>query len=145
VHFIIIVSAAKEREKTQKAARVRLTQDASSSKSGSPVSTPKKQTKKGGLGSPKYSGTSTPTRGELDQRFLDFSALNLKVEDNVEEVDEDEQLLQVPFAREKLLEEVSKKLQAVRDDEKKGISLVVVGKPYYILLFGYAKSHPRSR
>jgi hypothetical protein len=121
-----LFSAAKEREKAQKVAHKRQIQEApKSSRSGSPLSTPKKATKKLGIGSPKYSGASTPTPGETDQRLLDFSALNLKVENFGEPmVEEQQELPKMTFAREKLLEEVSKTLRA---DGKSGISLVVVG------------------
>lgn len=56
--------------------------------------------------------------------MLDFSALNLNVEDPRVE---DMEVPKVTFGREKLLEEVNKKLRAVGDKEKKGISLVIVG------------------
>jgi hypothetical protein len=121
-----LFSAAKEREKAQKVAHKRQIQESpTSSRSGSPLSTPKKAIKKLGIGSPKYSGASTPIPGETDQRLLDFTALNLNVEDFGEQTAEEQQELpKVTFAREKLLEEVSKTLRA---DGKSGISLVVVG------------------
>lgn len=56
--------------------------------------------------------------------MLDFSALNLNVEDPRVE---DMEVPKATFGREKLLEEVNKKLRAVGDKEKKGISLVIVG------------------
>jgi elongation factor 1 alpha-like protein len=59
--------------------------------------------------------------------------MNLKAEDNLEMVDGELQLPRVTLAREKLLEEVSKKLQAVVQGEKKSISLVAVGKPYHLI------------
>lgn len=60
-----------------------------------------------------------------DQRMLDFSALNLNVEEP--QLVEDTDVPKVTFGREKLLEEVNKKLKAVGENEKKGVSLVIVG------------------
>lgn len=127
---MLLPLAARELEKTQKIAQQqkRLQDAGASSRSGSPLSTPKKTTKKLGVGSPKYSGASTPVRGDPnDQRMLDFSALNLHVDDGGEQASEE--VPKIKFAREKLLEEVSKKLKAIGENEKKGVSLVVIGEP----------------
>jgi hypothetical protein len=57
---------------------------------------------------------------------LDFSALNLQIDDGGGEQASGE-VPTIKFAREKLLEEVSKKLKAIGENEKKGVSLVVIG------------------
>lgn len=74
------------------------------------------------------SGTSTPgastPRGGTDIRQLDLSALNLTTQ---ESVPAEEPPPKITIAREKVLEEAKKMLEG--KDEKKGVSLVVIGEP----------------
>lgn len=132
-----VPSAAKEREKAQKAAAQRkasLTPSTSgyntpTFRAMSPIGTPTKSSKKGGAGS-RRSGANTPARtnsGGLDQMLLDLSAANLqpREEDSptVEELSP-----RVAIEREKLLEQVRKELQVPGHGARKGVSLVVIGK-----------------
>ncbi|KAF4602370.1 Hsp70 suppressor, GTPase facilitates ribosomal subunit dissociation [Pleurotus pulmonarius] len=93
---------------------------AQASRAGSPAKGPRK-----GVGTPrKTSGTSTPLRGAgVDQRQLDLSGLNLGPKDDTPSVAEEPP--KMSFAREKLLEEAKKALDA--ENVKKGVSLVVIG------------------
>jgi elongation factor 1 alpha-like protein len=89
------------------------------------MSTPNTPTqKKGGLLS-KKSGSSTPVRG-VDPRYLDLSALNLTPQDeNNDAVGEEPP--KMSFAREKLIEEARRVIEANNQNQKKGVSLVVIG------------------
>ena len=74
------------------------------------------------------SGTSTPVprragMEKTDQQLLDFTGLNLQVEE-LHMVEEE--IPKVTLAQEKLLEEVAKVLQTGVDG-KKGVNLVVIG------------------
>ncbi|RDB20476.1 HBS1-like protein [Hypsizygus marmoreus] len=112
---------AKEREKAQKRALGSVT--APSSRPSSAVSTPTK--KKPGPAVKKHSGSLTPARGPVDQKHLDLSALNLTRDDNGGDAIEEPPKLS--FAREKLLEEAKRALDAEEENQKRGISLIVVG------------------
>lgn len=83
--------------------------------------TPKKSAAKLMKSGASTPGTSTPTRGGTDIRQLDLSALNLTTEAPVME----EPPPKITIAREKVLEEARKMLEG--KDEKKGVSLVVIG------------------
>lgn len=122
-------TAATEREKAKKKAAQ---QSAQNSRVGTPTTTPKRKktsgTSSGGIGSPLMSGASTPVprragMEKTDQQLLDFTGLNLQVEE-LQIVEEE--IPRVTLAREKLLEEVAKVLQTGVDG-KKGVSLVVIG------------------
>ena len=121
-------TAAAEREKAKKVAQ----QSAQNSRVGTPTATPKRKkaggTSSGGIVSPLMSGASTPVprragMEKTDQQLLDFTGLNLQVEE-LQIVEEE--IPKVTLAREKLLEEVAKVLQTGVDG-KKGVNLVVIG------------------
>ena len=123
------VTAAAEREKAKKKAAQ---QSAQNSRVGTPTTTPKRKktsgSGSGGIGSPLMSGASTPVPRRVgmekpDQQMLDFTGLNLQVEE-LQIVEEE--IPKVTLAREKLLEEVAKTLQTGVDG-KKGVNLVVIG------------------
>ena len=123
----IIILAAKEREKAQKLATQKRIAEASStatSRTASPTGTPLKGPK--GLKKSKP-GTSTPLRvptRSVDQGQFDISALNLG------EKDEDSVFEEPPktsIAKEKVLEEAKKSLDAEVKGGRKGVSLVVIG------------------
>lgn len=123
----IIILAAKEREKAQKLATQKRIAEASStatSRTASPTGTPLRGPK--GLKKSK-SGTSTPLRVPTrsdDQGQFDISALNLG------EKDEDSVFEEPPktsIAKEKVLEEAKKSLDAEVKGGRKGVSLVVIG------------------
>ncbi|KZP07149.1 EF Tu GTP binding domain-containing protein [Athelia psychrophila] len=82
--------------------------------------------KRSGKGNPIASGASTPIRfgGGTDQRQLDMSALNIYSPDDEENAYEEPP--KMTLAREKVVEEAKKALDA-RGDGKKGVSLVVIG------------------
>ncbi|KAF9468903.1 EF Tu GTP binding domain-containing protein [Collybia nuda] len=61
----------------------------------------------------------------VDQRLLDLSALNLTRVENADNVDELPP--KITFAREKLLEEAKRVIDAEGDHQKKAVSLVVIG------------------
>lgn len=86
--------------------------------------------KKGGLPS-KKAGTSTPVRG-FDPRHLDLSALNIAPRDETGD-DFSEEPPKMSFAREKLMEEAKRVIEADNENTKKGVSLVVIG--MYIKVF----------
>ncbi|KAL1732735.1 P-loop containing nucleoside triphosphate hydrolase protein [Schizophyllum commune] len=119
-------TAAKEREKAQKAAAQRAIQEAKSagtSRAGSPA--PKKKggsVAKSGGGAAK-SGAATPARG-VSQQQLDLSGLNIGEK---EEKPVDEPPPKAVFAREKLLEEARRAIEAEEARGKKAVSLVVIG------------------
>jgi len=122
-------TATAEREKAKKKAAQ---QPAQNSRVGTPATTPKRKkpsgTSSGGIGSPLISGASTPVprragMEKTDQQLLDFTGLNLQVEE-LQIVEEE--IPKVTLAREKLLEEVAKALQTGVDG-KKGVNLVVIG------------------
>lgn len=113
--------AVKEREKIQKKAVA-----SSSSRPASGMNTPKNSsnsTPKKGVPS-KKSGSSTPIRG-VDPRHLDLSALNLTP--RAERDDVVDEPPKVTFARERLIEEARRSIEADDENTKKGISLVVIG------------------
>jgi len=93
--------------------------EAAASRTASPIPKGKKGPK-----TPVRSGTATPLRG-LDQRALDLSALNLTEKEEKPQVPEEPP--KVSFAREKLLEEAKKALDAEGSNNKKTVSLVVIG------------------
>lgn len=108
---MIIYLAVKEREKAQKLADQKKFAEASSKLPAA--------SKKGGI---KKSGTATPSKS-TDARQLDLSALNLDASDGGPVFDEPPP--KITIAREKVLEEATKALQA--QDSKQNISLVVIG------------------
>lgn len=61
----------------------------------------------------------------MDQRQLDMSALNISTLGDEEKVEEPPKMA---LAREKVIEEAKKLLDARGETDKKGVSLVVVGK-----------------
>lgn len=61
----------------------------------------------------------------MDQRQIDISALNISTVGDEEMVEEPPKMT---LAREKVIEEAKKLLDARGDNDKKGVSLVVVGK-----------------
>lgn len=121
------LSAAKEREKVQKAAAQRsLAPSAVSSRVGTPVNSPSKSGNRKGQPVKRTSGTSTPSKkGSADQQTLDMAALNLgtKLSDVPTLVEEPPKMA---LAKEKLLEEAKKVLDAEAGG-KKGLSIVVIG------------------
>lgn len=123
IFHLLYYVAAKEREKAQK--RSEQSQSADVSRTASPVPKGKKNAIATKL--TMKSGTSTPARGiGVDHRMIDLSALNLtEVE---EQVVVTEEIPKASFAREKLLEEARKAIEAEGQDRKKEISLVVIGK-----------------
>lgn len=135
-----LTSAAKERDKAQKAAAQKKASQTPStsgystptSRAMSPIGTPAKSSKKGGTSSQpsRRSGATTPARtnsGGLDQMLLDLSAANLQPrEDESPRVDEPPP--RVAIEKEKLLEEARRELQAPGQGAKKGVSLIVIGK-----------------
>lgn len=136
--LLIVTSAAKEREKAEKAAQKKVAKTPSSgyttpvSQAVSPVNTPSKASKKAGIGA-KKSGAMTPRgTGGLDARLLDMAALNLlpKEEELV-----DEPAPKIALERGKLLQEVREVLERQGGD-KKTISLVVIGILYSFLFSG---------
>ncbi|KAF8665717.1 hypothetical protein AX16_000167 [Volvariella volvacea WC 439] len=130
-HSSSVATTAKEREKAQKAAAQKKlaagTASGSGSRTSSPLSTPKKP-KKTTLPSTKVSisGYSTPT-ARVDQRQLDLSALHITPREGSPTSVAPEELPKVTYAREKLLEEVSKAFEAENGQGKKGINLVIIG------------------
>lgn len=127
--MLIVTSAAKEREKAEKAMQKKVAKTPSSgyttpvSQATSPVNTPSRASKKAGMGA-KKSRTMTPRdTGGLDARLLDMAALNLlpKKEELI-----DEPPPKIVLERGKLLQEVRKVLEGQRGD-KKAVSLVVIG------------------
>lgn len=127
--LLIVTSAAKEREKAEKAAQKKVAKTPSSgyttpvSQAVSPVNTPSKASKKAGIGA-KKSGAMTPRgSGGLDARLLDMAALNLLPK---EEEPVDEPAPKIALERGKLLQEVREVLEGQGGD-KKAISLVVIG------------------
>ncbi|KAF5369755.1 hypothetical protein D9758_001339 [Tetrapyrgos nigripes] len=115
--FVVRYTAAREREKAQKRLEAAASRTVSPMPKGKKGSNPQPKT-------PVRSGAATPSRG-VDQRALDISALNLT------EKEEKPQIIEEPpkisFAREKLLEEAKKALDAEGRNNKKNVSLVVIG------------------
>lgn len=109
-----IYLAAKEREKAEKLAQQKKAAEASTRLPSTPSSV-----KKGGQ---KKSGISTPVRS-TDAEQLDLAGLNLNSEPRTPPIDEPPP--RITIAREKVLEEAKEALQD--KDEKKGVSLVVIG------------------
>lgn len=131
--LLIVASAAKEREKTEKVAQKKAAQTPSTSgyttpvsRAMTPVKTPNSKTsKKTGTGA-KKSGAITPrSPGGLDARLFDMTALNLLSKE--EEPSVDEPPPKVALERGKLLQEVQKVLGAQGPGDKKAVSLVVIG------------------
>ncbi|TFK73002.1 hypothetical protein BDN72DRAFT_835319 [Pluteus cervinus] len=102
---------------------------ATSSRASTPPITPKKGNKKLAsmtklAKSTSQSGTATPPRGVVaDQRQLDLSGMNLGSKEDVTNVVEEPP--KVAIAKEKLIEEVKKTMEA--ETQKKGLNLVVIG------------------
>lgn len=118
-YVVTIYLAAKEREKAEKAeklAQQKKAAEASARLPGTPSSA-----KKGGQ---KRSGTSTPVR-PTDAGQLDLAGLNLNSPEPRSPI-VDEPPPKITVSREKVLEEARSALEG--KDEKKGVSLVVVGK-----------------
>jgi len=115
--------AAKDREKAYRKALG--SGSASSSRPTSGMNTPNTPTKKKGGLLLKKSGSSTPVRG-IDPRQLDLSALHLTPRDeNGDAVAEEPP--KMTFAKEKLIEEARRVIEADNENRKKGVSLVVIG------------------
>ncbi|GLB33494.1 putative elongation factor Tu C-terminal domain [Lyophyllum shimeji] len=110
---------AKEREKALK--KTAGPASASPSRPPSGLSTPTK--KKPGPGA-KKSGASSPARG-IEPRLLDLSALHISNDEEVDAVREESP--KMSFAREKLLEEAKRTIEAEGAGQRKGVSMVVVG------------------
>lgn len=128
--LLIVTSAAKEREKAEKAAQKKVAKTPSSSgyttpvsQAMSPVNTPSRASKKAGMGAKKLGTTAPRGTGGLDARLLDMAALNLlpKKEEPI-----DEPPPKIALERGKLLQEVQKVLEGQGGD-KKAVSLVVIG------------------
>lgn len=121
------MTATRDREKVQKLAQKTPTGSTNNSRVPTPAGTPVKTTKKAAS----VPVRSTPTRRRsLDQQQLDVLGLNLEEGSNSEEKDSSavvEEQPKMTFAREKLLEEAKRKNDA--QDERKGVSLVVIGAP----------------
>ncbi|KNZ79571.1 HBS1-like protein [Termitomyces sp. J132] len=109
-------TSAKEREKALKKASG--ANSTSSSRPSSALSTPTK--KKIGLAG-KKSGSTTPARG-MDPRQLDLSALNLSNDDDDDA--KPEEMPHISFAKDKLLEEAKRAIEAEDGNAKKGSTLM---------------------
>jgi elongation factor 1 alpha-like protein len=106
---------------------------ASSSRPPSVMNTPTK--KKLGLPA-KKSGSSTPIRGlSIDQRQLDLSGLNLTKDDNADNANEEPP--KMGFAKEKLLEEARRAIDAEGENQKKAVSIVVIGMLVHNIIFSH--------
>ncbi|KAJ8522995.1 hypothetical protein ONZ45_g508 [Pleurotus djamor] len=116
--------AAREREKAAKLASKTATSSAQTSRAVTPINSPMKGPRKGVHTPAKVSGASTPIRGSSEPRLLDLSALNLGPNDDTPTIVEEPP--KISFAREKLLEEAKRALETQNQD-KKGVSLVVIG------------------
>lgn len=92
------------------------------------MSTPTKK-KTGPSG--KKSGSSTPARS-LDPRQLDLSALNLSKDEDGDT--RPEELPQMSFAKEKLVDEAKRAIEA---EGEKGVSLVVIGMLFDVLVSSF--------
>lgn len=112
------MTATRDREKAQKLAQKTPTGSNNNSRVPTPAGTPVKNTKK----AKSVPVRSTPT--SLDQQQFDVSGLNLEERDSSAVVEEQPKMT---FAREKLLEEAKRINDA--QDERKGVSLVVIGAP----------------
>lgn len=123
---MLIYLAAKEREKAEKLALQKKAAEAGVRLPSTP-STPKKASGSGG----KKSEIATPVR-PADARQLDLSALNLNTPDLAAGPPVDEPMPKITLAREKVLEEARNALQA--KDQKKSVSLVVIGKVQHVSL-----------
>ena len=133
-HFLELIYyfiAAKEREKAEKAAKLAQQKRAAEASARVPSSsTP--SSKKGGSGhgngnggsSAKKGGIVTPVRAKTAEQ-LDLAGLNLNLTEGARSPQEDV-VPKVTMAREKVLEEAKKALES--KDEKKGISMVVIGR-----------------
>jgi elongation factor 1 alpha-like protein len=100
---------------------------------GNTPGTPSKGGKKA-MASIASSGTSTPARknNTTDQQQLDMAGLNLS-----DTLTGKKQIVEEPpkvsMAREKVLEEAKRALEA--DEGKKGISIVVIGDLFFLVLY----------
>ncbi|KAG1842211.1 P-loop containing nucleoside triphosphate hydrolase protein [Suillus subluteus] len=128
--LLIVTSAAKEREKAEKAAQKKVAKTPSTSgyttpvsQAMSPVNTPSRAPKKAGMGAKKSGATTPRDTGGLDARLFDMAALNLlpKKEEPI-----DESPPKIALERGKLLQEVRKVLEG-KGGDKKAVSLVVIG------------------
>jgi elongation factor 1 alpha-like protein len=120
------IVAAKEREKAHKMAQKKALSSVSTpstSRAASPMNASIKAAKRVVLPSQKPTA-SMPA--QADQRHFDLSGLNLTAEDNTLSLTEEPP--KVAIARDKLLEEVKRTLESQGVDDKKGVSLVVIGK-----------------
>jgi elongation factor 1 alpha-like protein len=97
------------------------------SRATSPVNSPSHGSRRAGRGTPKASGTSTPIRfgNGLDQRQIDISGLNISIGDEEKVTEEPPKMA---LAREKVIDEAKKVLDARGANDKRGVSLVVIGK-----------------
>lgn len=114
--YITVISAQKEREKVQKAAQKKTATPSDSRATSPPPKTPKKA-------NAKKNNVPAPSRKDsADPRQLDLSGLNLVSDKGP--VRDEEPPPKTTFARDKLIEEAKKKIEAT---EKKGVNLVVIG------------------
>ncbi|KAI6105432.1 P-loop containing nucleoside triphosphate hydrolase protein [Pisolithus sp. B1] len=130
----LVVAAAKEREKAQKATQQGRRMGSSGyttpvSRAMSPVASPVKSAKRAGgvVQTSRRTGDGTSSRGSSggpDQKIFDIAALNLT---SKEEVTVDEPPPKVALERGKLLEEARRVLEGVGRNGKKSVSLVVIG------------------
>ena len=127
-----IILAAKEREKAQKlAAQKKAAEAQAASRAASRAASPTPKSPKVVKSAKRIgtaSGTATPSRkgsgpAALEQRNMDLTALGLGVDDKTTATDERPK---VALARETVLEEVAKALEAESKNQA-GISLVVIG------------------
>lgn len=95
---------------------------ASSSRAGSPTPLSPVKTTPGGLrGGKTLPAVSSPVKKSIDQGIIDIAGLNLDIDEQQQE--DDEPPPKMSIAREKVLEEALRRLEA----EKKCVSLVVIG------------------
>lgn len=80
-------------------------------------------------GSKKAIRTPPSRNTTVDQQQMDMSGLNLN--DKAAEAEIIEEPLQTSVSREKILEEATYILDAKNQNGKKGISIVVIGKPSF--------------
>ena len=126
-----IILAAKEREKAQKlAAQKKAAEAQAASRAASRAASPTPKSPKVVKSAKRIgtaSGTATPSRkgsgpAALEQRNIDLTALGLGVDDKTTT----DERPKVALARETVLEEVAKALEAESKNQA-GISLVVIG------------------
>jgi len=126
--------AAKEREKAQKlAAQKKVAEAQAASRAANRAISPTPKSPKAGKTGKKSgasTGTATPTRkgsgaAALEQQGIDVSALGFGVQEKSPTEDEPPR---VTLAREKVLEEATRALEAESKGQV-GVSLVVIGEP----------------